>query len=367
MDYYQSHVYPPDILSAIQTLEAEQLDRAYFYGEIGGSAEGTQVNPGDVVHRTLWGSITGSRSAGAAQYWYWYIVEPEGLLTHYTAAQEFIRQSGFVNHPDMRPIEVQAETAGRTALRFGPGSGWAASKTTQFVVKPSGHVEGLGGMSAYLQGQGGNRAMFPFAEMKVTYAEPGTFAVRLDEVQADGARLEVSLDGQRVTALDFGAAPQPPPGGPGGQGGQQRQRRNPRVNAAIEIPIPAGEHTIKLENTGPDWVHLRQFVLAPYAAELAVLGKGDGDLTVLWVYRREPLVAPGTTQPSTQPATRPVTGTLRVPGLADGSYIIAWWDAYAGKVAQDETVTVTGGAPLELKTPPIATDMAAWIRRAGAR
>jgi hypothetical protein len=62
-----------------------------------------------------------------------------------------------------------------------------------------------------------------------------------------------------------------------------------------------------------------------------------------------------------------VTGTLRVPGLSNGSYRVTWWDAYAGKVAHEETVSVSTGGALELTTPPIAHDLAAWIRRADAR
>ena len=50
-DYYQPHNYPPDILSAIASLEAENLKRAYFYGEIGAS-EG--MNEGKAVHDALW-------------------------------------------------------------------------------------------------------------------------------------------------------------------------------------------------------------------------------------------------------------------------------------------------------------------------
>jgi hypothetical protein len=364
MDYYQSHVYPPDIVSAIATLEAEQLDRAYFYGEIGSGGAG-EDDASVTIHTALWPSLM-SRSAGAAQFWTWYIVEPQNLLYHYTSVQAFLEQSGFRDRSNLRPIEVDAETRGRAPLRFGPGSGWAASKNTEFTIKPTGHVEGLGGMSAYLQGHGGNREMFPFAQLNVDYTTSGTFAVRVDEYTPEGARLEVSLDGQPVTSLELGATPQPPPGA--GAGGQQRHRRTPRVHPTNEIPDPAGPHTIRLENTGRDWVHLRQFTLTPYAPELAVLAKADKELAVLWVYRRDAGTPSAATRPAaTQATTQPVAGTLHVPELADGTYRVAWWDTYAGKVVKEETATASGGQPLTLATPPIAQDLAAWIRRDGAR
>ena len=35
MDYYEAHIYPPDVLAAIAVLDDDHLDRAYFYGEFG--------------------------------------------------------------------------------------------------------------------------------------------------------------------------------------------------------------------------------------------------------------------------------------------------------------------------------------------
>ena len=119
----------------------------------------------------------------------------------------------------------------------------------------------------------------------------------------------------------------------------------------LELPIAAGEHTIHLENTGADWIHIRDFTLTPYAPQLAVLGKGSNDFAVLYIYRRD------------QSKSEPITGKISVPGLADGNYRATWWDTYKGMKIKEETLAVSG-LQSTLTTPPIAQDVALWIKRA---
>jgi hypothetical protein len=343
VDYYEAHVYPPDVLSAIAVLDDNHLDKAYFYGELG-LLEDLNPKSGDVLHQVLWGSMM-SGSSAPAQYWSWDVVESNNLLFHYTAAQKFIEQSGLSRQRDMKPIEVVAETASRGPLQFGPGTSWAPAKLTEFTIKPSGMVEGLGGMSAYLQGSPKNKSMCPYILMHVYYLTAGTFAVEVDQTTPDGARLEIALDDRPAAAMNFGPFRSPP-----GFGG--RLRGNPHPDATLELPIPQGEHTIRLEDTGADWAHINKFVLSPYAPGLAVLAKGGKNLAVLWVYNRA------------RTAGRSVAGTLRVPGLSAGLYDVAWMDTHSGKIVSRASLTATGNEPLSVDTPPIANDIAAWLSRA---
>ena len=73
---------------------------------------------------------------------------------------------------------------------------------------------------------------------------------------------------------------------------------------------------------------------------------------VLWVYNRVP--AEGKT----------VVGKVSVPGLVDGEYNVAWMDTRTGKIISTLKVEPKGDGTLELDTPAIATDMAAWVSRA---
>jgi len=344
VDYYEAHVYPPDVLSAIAVLDDDHLNKAYFYGELG-SLEDANPQSGEILHQVLWGSIM-SGSSGAAEYWFWENVESNDLLFHYTAAQKFIEQSGYLKQKDMEPIEVAAETESRGPLQFAAGTSWAPAKLTEFTIKPSGTVEGLGGMSAYLQGNGNNKAMCPYILFHVNYPVAGTFAVEVDQTTPDGARLEVKLDGQPAVAMNFG--PYPPPQ----RGGRSETGANPHPDATLEIPVSQGQHTIRLEDTGADWVHISKFVLTPYAPGLAVLAKGGKNLVVLWAYNRAPI------------AGQTVTGKILVPGLPAGLYEVDWMDTHSGKIIRHARVETADGEPLSVDTPPIASDIAAWIRRA---
>jgi len=344
VDYYEAHVYPPDVLAAMAVLDDDRLDRAYFYGELG-SLEDPNAKNGDTLHRVLWGSVM-SGSSAAAEYWSWDVVEANNLQFHYTAAQKFIEQSGLLKQTDMKPIDVVAETDSRGPLQFGPGTSWAPAKLTQFTIKPSGTVQGLGGMSAYLQGNGKNKSMCPYILFHVNYLTAGSFAVEVDQTTPDGARVEIKLDGEPAATMNFGPFPLPP-----GLGGRPGPRPNPHPDATLELPISQGEHTIRLENTGADWAHISKFVLTPYAPRLGVLAKGGKNLVVLWVYNRAPAEA------------QTVVGKVSVPGLALGEYDVAWVDTRTGNIISSYRAGPKEDGTLELETPAIANDVAAWVSR----
>src|SRR5205823_5884264 len=88
------------------------------------------------------------------------------------------------------------------------------------------------------------------------------------------------------------------------------------VTAVLEAKVPAGPHEVKVENTGEDWVRVRQFELEPYASTLGVMGRAGKDFAALWISNR-------TRQES--------GGKLSVAGLQSGSYHATWWDTSSGK------------------------------------
>jgi hypothetical protein len=104
MDYYQPHVYTHDLTSAMATLDRNRLDRPYFYGEFGGRAAGNSSARED-LHKGLWASLM-SGAGGAAQFWFWDIIQSKNLLNEFTAARSFIQRSGLLHESGIKPIEV---------------------------------------------------------------------------------------------------------------------------------------------------------------------------------------------------------------------------------------------------------------------
>jgi hypothetical protein len=343
VDYIDAHDYPPDVLAAMPALDIHALAKPYFYGEIGGNTSGKLEARTDNVNRLLWASIM-SKASGAAQFWFWDIVERDHFIPLFSAVQKFVAQSGFTLQTDLQPINVEVQTPKIGPLEFGPGMDWGPWKTTDFVVHPSGQIDGIGGMAEYMQGKG-NKDMFSFASFKLDFPSEGTFSIAMSQIAPKGAILSASLDGAPPIKLNLQA---PPP--PFARGGDRPPQRDVLLNVTLSIPIPAGPHTLRLENPGEDWVRLKSFVLNPYAPQVGVLAKANDHFAILWVYRRE----------SSGPD--PIIASLRVPGLTSGTYQITWWDTQTATVSKTETVQVSSG-PLQLTTPPVKKDIALWITR----
>ena len=341
LDYYSPHVYPA-ALSGVGLIDDGGLDRPYFYGEFGLDEDARRPN-GETLQRGLWASLM-SRSAGAAQYWFWDAVEAKGLLPKFSAARKFLAASGLMDERDMKPLGIVAETRELGPLMFAPGRTTPPARPTEYALRRDGSVAGLPGFAAFPSDP--SKQARPTVTLDTDYPADGTFAVRVNEKALHGARLEVSLDGHPAAALDLA----PTTTLPDDVDEEPAADRAPRPDTTLTFPVPAGAHSIVLRSAGKDWARVREFTLTPYAPELGVFAKGNGDLTVLWVYNRVP-------------GNGPISGTLHVPGLAAGSYHVAWMDTDTGNAISEERLSATGTGSLALVAPPIARDAAAWLRR----
>ena len=328
MDYYQPHSYPPDVVSAIAGIDALKLDKPFFIGEIGPG--GDRSDHAQVLHRALWASLV-SEASGAAQYWYWDVIQDKDLYPEFRAATAFVRQSRLASHPDLRRIDVTVDTTTRGELTFAPGAGWGQVKTTDFTVLPSGRVEGIAGMPSYLHGDF-HRPLFPYAAFHVNFATPGSFVVTIGAAAKAGAHVILSVDGAQAAEHIFPASD-----------------ADTHTEVRIESPVPAGAHIIRVENTGSDWVVIQQFAVNPYVPVLGALGTAEDGFAVLWVEARKGAPAGG------------ATGTVRLPGLEQGAYKITWWDTVRGQPLSQTNVRVEAGGTLRLETPLVEKDAAAWV------
>ena len=328
MDYIQPHAYRADPLIAA-SLEANK-DKPVFYGEFGPLGEPDE-NYGKWARRALWAGLM-SGAAGPPQLWHWQVIDKEDLYKDFRAVSEFARSSGLISRRGLLEAPAAIETKERAALTFGPGAGFTPSKRTEYTIPASGIIQGLNELPAYFQGSA-KRDDFAGATFKVNYPEAGTFQVVVQQVARAGGKLIVSVDGAPGAEKDFA-------------GGDKDQR----VNETLEVKVPAGPHDIKVENTGQDWVMVRQFVLEPYAPAIQVLGRASKDYAALWLLNR---------------GANPTTGKLSLSGLQAGDYKARWWDTSAGKPLNEESVKVSGTDALTLTTPSVAGDVALYITKSG--
>jgi hypothetical protein len=329
-DYVQPHAYPPDPVSGVAAMETDPRGRPIFFGEFGPSGS-LMDDDGGFLRRMLWSSLM-LHPSGAAQYWTWDLIDRKDLYPLFRAATGYVKASGLAAHVDLRPVRPEVTTARSGAVSFGPGGGWGKAEKTEFTVAPSGNADGVEHLPSFFQGKA-HQDMFPSATLHVTYKEPGTFRVSVRQSAKAGAHVVIKVDGAVAAERDFPAA-----------------ESDQRVRGEIEAAVPAGAHTIQLENTGADWVVVSRMTLTPYGPALTALGKASTDRAVLWLYRAEP--------DASQPG---VTGKVTLNGLKAGAYAVSWWDTQKGVATVTQTVHVTAGQPLVLDTPAVTDDIAAFI------
>jgi hypothetical protein len=335
MDFVQPHVYAPNPVSAVQRPSLPPRmpkPKPVFFGEFGPSGD-LNADDGSFLHVALWTSLM-SEADGAAMYWQWENVDRRNLYPRFASAAAFLKASRLGASRGLRPVNLTIETEAAGTLSGGPGIGWGKSERTNFVASPSGGgIMGIEQMSSYLQGNA-NRALNPHADFVVNYRQPGEFRVQLRQAARAGAKVVLKVDGEPVTEQEFAAA-----------------ERDQNVNAALIARVPAGAHTVRLENVGPDWAVVERITLTPYGPAFGGLAKGTTDRAACFLYR-------GGDTP-----TETAKGTVTLPGLRSGKYRVLWWDTWAGKTRSEAVATVTAGKPLRLTVPPFARDLAGYVER----
>jgi hypothetical protein len=98
--------------------------------------------------------------------------------------------------------------------------------------------------------------------------------------------------------------------------------------------------------------------IATDAREVACFGCGDDRQAILWLLRRVPLTRDGRVARGWQ---GPVS--VRVPGLAPGSYRAVLWDTLDGREAGRIEAACISGDSLRLDVPCLAGDLAIAVRR----
>lgn len=338
MDYYQPHTYPADPVTAVTGIDTAKLDKPLFFGEIGPD-DANAAGVASFARRSVWASLMSGES-GAAEFWAWDDTQRKDLYDVLRPAAEFVRASGLAGKRSLAPGALSVQTEGRGALVFGPGAGFGKAARTEFTVLQSGIVDGIARFPAYLQGTA-HRSLCPEVTFKVDYPQPGAFTVRLGRVSKAGARVTLAVDGEVRATRDFAPSDQ-----------------DKAIDASLEAQVPAGSHTVRIENTGADWVRIRQFALSPYSPALGVVGRSSRDYCIAWLTNR-------TTANADPPPA--VAGKLTVAGLQAGAYRATWWDTSTGKTVREDTLTVSGRDPLALNTPPIVRDVALSVTRTGQR
>ena len=374
MDYIQSHQYgardPAAYMARICIEKAKRYGKPHYFGEYGTGteAQGTTADTSGIhLHNGLWSGLM-SNGAGTGMLWWWdNYVEPLDLYHHFRPVAEFVRGLP-LNTTDFRPVSVAGIAyAGpppaprREDLDLLPtASSWEPAPSNQpntFVIHPDGQVDNRAALSRVLHGTGNHLALHNPATFVVDYGQAGEFVVRVSGVSGyGGASLRVLVDEQVALEKDF----------PDEDNGTATLLQ---FNGAYRVDVSAGQHRIRVDNVGKDWVFV-DYSLPGYRRRddpgLQVYGLANGSTTpgqvaaILWFknerytwYHHNQGLAPGEIA-----ATR-----VTLQGIPDGRYTVEWWDTASGKPGAS-TLIEARAQQLVVEVPVFSTDVAAKVRRA---
>ncbi|MDX2064998.1 MAG: DUF5060 domain-containing protein [Fimbriimonadaceae bacterium] len=239
MDYFQPHTYPANVRSAIG--EATFAGKPGFFGEFG-----PPVHQPRLIRDGLFaGAFAGH--AGAGQYWFWDIVEKEGLWKTLGACASFLDAAEIGAHPDRKRLAWTLETAERSDLSLSPGGGWQKSGITEIDAR---RPMGLSQWSSYIQGEaGGNAAWAGPMTIRFRSESAGTVTLDVSEVAASGATAVVKVNGAVAAERVWPKA-----------------EKNRAERVTLSAAYPAGDVTVEIRNPGADWFRLTEVRLSGLGA-----------------------------------------------------------------------------------------------------
>jgi hypothetical protein len=343
MDYYQPHLYAANLIAAARSFDPPYgtLDRPAFYGEEGDdhqpiSAEAKKA--GLNIVPIVWASIMG-QGAFAAQPWNgWQILE-QNRQEELGAVFRFMAINRVEEQGDLKEFSDVVQCRERVPLRIMAGQFWQRRSAPDIDYPVDGRETiGAADVPATLAGPAPGRADgFPdHATYRLNLPHAAKLTVHVFSIAAAGGSLQASVDGKVVASQRWaGGGADPDPG-------------------TVEIPVLEGEHVVRLDNQGPDWIGISAIDLGLDTSALGMIGRRNDHFIEAWVWNKPNLYA-------VQPYPG-VSGTLNLENVPAGSWKVTWWDTLKGTPSPSKVVAHPGGM-LRLETPAILRHAAVVLAR----
>lgn len=120
--------------------------------------------------------------------------------------------------------------------------------------------------------------------------------------------------------------------------GVQQLNQSAVTNQTYTVSVPAGNHIIKVDNTGTDWVSIAAYTFSGLgsAVDVYALRADDQSQMAGWVLhnRYNHLQVKNNGQPN------PVQGAmLKITGLNNGAYNLRWFNCLTGALTSTQTIS----------------------------
>ncbi|MBU1083772.1 MAG: hypothetical protein KKG84_01635, partial [Candidatus Omnitrophica bacterium] len=385
IDLVQRHLYgnmAEDIIEYVistNRIFAEKYRKPLSVEEFGidGGENDDKRDPkgkGVTLHNGIWAASLSGSFSGAMGWWWDTYMRKNDLYFNYRSFRDFIEGVDWNSKkvvfaetsPVMQKIPEGEEITYSDATIFGKEI-WGDMTYSEFTVEKNGDLSG-GVLNHYLHGSSKKKIRVE-PVIHTDYPVDGKFIIYVGIV-SQGAHLVVTVDGEEVLSKDFKAGP--PGEGPWKNSFQRDDIENGKkikiyqcyYGTAEEIKIPKGRHTIKISNTGKDWIGLKRIVLTDHkgsdVANARMAGLIVGKDMLFWIqdkaYNWQNVV-------KEEAELMPIKNTyFHLSDIEDGGYAIQWWDTFKGEViSRGKTEAVNG--KLTVEVPDFSKDIACRIKK----
>jgi len=385
VDWTQTHIYGVGDISDMASPIAKDALTFLSYGKPHQASEfGIDWHKADSpydpdgkgvdMHNGIWAAALAG-DAGSAMIWWWdSYVEPKNLYGQFLAPAKILSSIDW-NSPAWRdarpaqacvdPVMVSGGIEKWSDVALFVQGGWGKAAATDYTIDPV-KIDAGPAVPTILFSPGKPTYRLPL-RFHVNYPVPGRFIVRVNEVSVR-SNLRVLIDGQLAGAFEFDSNP-PTDASIKPAYKSTRFEEEYKIYLATfdsdrAVDVPAGKHTIELDNSTGDWLSVSSYSFTNYRssryAHVRVLGLVGKENALLWVqntdhnwrnvFEKNPI---------------PVVTSARtvVHDLTPGKYRVEYIDTAAGEVFRVDHVRAKQPGGLGLNLPDLATDFAVRILR----
>jgi hypothetical protein len=333
MDFYQEHFYNNDPAAAASgDLNPSRFTKPYFVGEWGATnGAGPTENGAEFLRRGLWSGIMTGASA-APMFWDWNYIHRHDLYKQIGVTAKIVNAAGLAGRGDLRQTKPRVNCQDLGPLVVAPQQDWGAVQRFEFRITPD--VDSpLPGLPSFIHGRFHRDMMPKPITLHLKCSNPTAVRIAIARWARAGAVVKLSLDGSETTRLEL------PPA-----------EADVHRRTELSVNVPAGEHSLEIDNAGDDWYVLSTITIEKYAPKLRAKGLVAKDLAVLWVR-------------NSAPDTGDVSGTIAISGLENGRFVLWKFNTSDGTSVQLGTITAKNGSA-EVPIRSLASDEVYVLRKA---
>ncbi len=335
----QTHIYlnTPNIERALSHANQSHLDefgKPTLNGEfgLGGSSNLANADPDGIhIHNSLWGGLF-SGGLGTAMTWWWdNYIHPKDLYYHFSGISQVVNEVPFLDE-NLAPANTYV-TGAPGDLTLTPSLGWAGIGEDEITIDENGTLSPAGAaLGQFLYGSLWNTQFRSPPTFNVNYLTASAFTVNTSTEAGTLPKIAIYLDGNLV--LEQNAVP----------------------NSSYTINVPAGSHTIKVDNTGTDWITISSYAFEGLGSQVDayVLVSEGKNMAAGWAlnnrYNHQNVVNNGEPDPSPN-------SNVVVEGFIDGIYAVRWYDPLTGVLYGGEEAVANEGI-LNIPLNPFLWDVA---------